>query len=116
MTIRSSLVQINGDIQELPIGDILKGIGVGNIPVVSEISFLASKYEDVFTISDTNISATTSVLINFLGNPATSKDGDENEFDKMEAVAIPFNGGFTLTVQANPGPVYGAFKFSYTVA
>lgn len=114
MPLRSSLIQISGVIQELPLGDTLRG--GGSTPTVSEISFSIAGYEDTFTIIDANVSSSSYVSINFLGNAATSKDADENEFDKMDVVAIPFNGGFTLSVQTNPGPVYGAFKFSYTVA
>lgn len=114
MPIRSSLIQISGIIQELPLGDTLRG--GGSAPTLAEISFQTAGYEDTFTITDTNVSSTSYVSINSLGNSATNKDADENEFDKMDVVAIPFNGGFTLSVQANPGPVYGAFKFSYTVA
>ena len=84
-------------------------------------------YEKTFEISDISINPNSSVVVTYIGNPDGRTDPDEVEFDKFNIVATPYtvtypytvavprDGGMTLYVAAVPGPVYGSYKFSYTI-
>jgi len=92
-----------------------------------DLVFDVPTYEKSFEIEDISINPNSSVVVTYIGNPTAGNDIDEVEFDKFNivatpytvtypyAVAVPHNGGMTLYVAAVPGPVYGSYKFSYTI-
>lgn len=84
----------------------------------TEIDFGSAvpKYDASFVVVDAAVSAVSKVAVVSSGKVATSRVGDDHQWDALMYAALPAAGSFTLYVQAFPGPVKGARKIQYQIA
>jgi hypothetical protein len=68
-----------------------------------------------FTVTDAAVSGTSKVMVVPSGTVATSRVGNDAEWDSIIYTALAGTGNFTLTAMAVPGPVKGARTFFYQV-
>jgi hypothetical protein len=135
MASKIPLVSSNGDIERLQSADDLDTTAVTQLitdnskkiattefmqnlltGIITEIDFgVAPKFEQTFTIIDSNIVNTDYIKVELANLSPTSKDLDENEMDRFNFLATANNGSFSLVVQALEGRVYGNFKIRYWV-
>lgn len=82
-----------------------------------EVTFADPTNEKEFTVTDAAITAASKIMVMHSGLPATGKTADEASMDRINAVAIPAAGSFTLVVRSiDPGRhLLGAFNFIYMV-
>jgi hypothetical protein len=75
----------------------------------------APLYEKKFTITDAGVSPTSKVFVVQSGSVATSRVGDDAEWDSVDYAAKSGTGEFTLLAVATPGPIKGKRKIFYTI-
>lgn len=71
-------------------------------------------YDASFTITDAQISGTSTVLVT-PGGAATGRTADDWQWDGASIGVVPGAGTATCYVTFSPGPVVGRRKFNYTV-
>ena len=82
----------------------------------TEIDFgTTPQYSKTFTITDASVSGTSKIIVAPSGNVATSRTGNDLEWDNLLLGALAGTGSFTLTALALPGPVVGKRKVYYQV-
>lgn len=68
-----------------------------------------------FNIIDSAVSASSSLIINQSGTPATGRPADESEMDPIIFAGKAASGSFTLIASTLNGPVVGKYKVNYIV-
>lgn len=115
-----------GDTQEITLGTNLSmsgttlnasGGGAGASWTEVEIDFGTKPiFGNTFTVTDGSVSGTSKIIAVPSGNVATSRVGNDLEWDNLILGAIAGAGSFVLSALAFPGPVVGKRKVFYTVA
>ena len=83
---------------------------------ITEVDFgSAPVYDKEFTITDALVGAGSNVACLPSGKVATGRVGNDLAWDSLVCAALPASGSFTLTVQANPGPVVGKRNILYQI-
>ncbi len=113
MATRRPLVIVDGQVQELPSGDIVSGAGSGAIALASVTLDFGSVPTDSKAFSITDAAVTTLSKVVMVASP----DGDEYEMDGFSCAAhCAVNGTILAYIHAHPGPVSGTRKFQYLVS
>ncbi|MFN0027719.1 MAG: hypothetical protein ACKV2O_11170 [Acidimicrobiales bacterium] len=122
MAARRPLVNVAGQLQELPSGDTVIGAGGGGGGTVTriEIDFGTPgadkpSYSKTFTVVDAAVSPTSDIAVTPSGRVATGRVGDDWAWDGLSLSALAGTGSFTLTANAQPGPVLGRRTVQYQV-
>lgn len=116
MAIKQPLCNYSGNIKELQAGDTLPGSGPGSAWTEYEIDFgTLPQFDALFTITDATVSATSKIIINETGKPATGRVAGDSQWDYITLTALPATGSFTVYAMAAPGPVVGKRKIQYQV-
>lgn len=90
--------------------------GAGASWTETEIDFGSLPIKDkTFTITDAAVSGSSKIMVVPSGNVATSRVGNDLEWDNLLLGAIASAGSFILTALAFPGPIVGKRKVFYTV-
>lgn len=71
-------------------------------------------YDAQFTITDSNITPTSKVLI-APGGSSTGRTADDWQWDGATVGVVPGSGSATCYVTFHPGPIVGTRTFNYTV-
>ena len=105
---------ITGTDKRMTLGELGKAVAQW---VEVEVDFGSSpQWVKTFTVTDANVTTATRVAVVPSGNVATSRVGNDAEWDSLICTALPAAGSFTLTVAAFPGPVVGRRKVQYQIA
>ncbi|MFN0028418.1 MAG: hypothetical protein ACKV2O_14750 [Acidimicrobiales bacterium] len=120
MVARRPLVNVAGQLQELPSGDTVTGAGGAGVVTRVEIDFGTPgvdkpSYSKTFTVVDAGVSASSDVVVSPSGRVPTGRVGDDWAWDGLSLSALAGTGSFTLTAIANPGPVLGRRTVQYQV-
>lgn len=92
--------------------------GAGSFAMTeTEIDFgTAPQWDKTFTITDAAVTGSSKIAVWPSGNVATSRVGNDLEWDNLLLGALAGTGQFTLTALAFPGPVVGKRKVYYAIA
>jgi len=83
----------------------------------TEIDFgTTPQWGKTFTVVDGTVSGASKISAWPSGNVATSRVGNDNEWDMIICTALAGTGEFTLTAMAMPGPIVGKRKVYYAIA
>lgn len=116
MTARRPLVNVAGQLQELPAGDSIVGAPGGSASL-TEVTLdfgAAPVWSKAFSFADAAVTTASKITMSPSGNPAASRSFDEAEMDGfLCAAACLADGTVSVAVNAHPGPVTGQYKFNY---
>lgn len=120
MALKQPLVlNANGEIEQLQAGDTIPG-GAATITATRvEVDFGSTPVaEQIFTIADGSVTATSKIIPVLAYAAPTGKDLDELEMDSLHIVAGNCSvGQFDMYVKSNDGSyLEGKFKIDYLVA
>jgi hypothetical protein len=84
----------------------------------AEIDFGSGKpkYDASFTVTDADVTTSSKISVSPSGNVATSRVGNDWEWDGVIMAALAGIGNFSLYCTALPGPIVGKRKIYYTIA
>jgi hypothetical protein len=80
-------------------------VNFGTLPVRSH----------TFTITDSNVTTSSHLIIAQSGAAAPGRQADENEMDPILFSGTPGSGQFTLIANALTGPVVGQYNVNYAI-
>lgn len=91
--------------------------GAGGSATEVEVDFGSGvpAYEASFTITDGSVSGSSKIVVSQSGNVATSRVGNDAEWDSVIYAALAGTGQFTLYARALPGPLVGKRKLFYSI-
>jgi len=70
---------------------------------------------NTFTITDSNVTTSSHLIIAQSGTAAPGRQSDENEMDPILFSGTPGTGQFTLIANALTGPVVGQYNVNYAI-
>lgn len=76
----------------------------------------APKTDATFTITDSDCTATSKVIVTSSGDAATGRAAGDDLWDAITYSAVPASGSFTVYAYANPGPVVGKRNILYSIS
>ena len=95
--------------------EVRAGLGPGT-PRMKEVQLTfgpPAVVEQVFVVTDADITPTSFIVMTHSGAAATGKQADEAEFDAIDCRCEPLAGSFRVYATSLLGHVVGAFKFNY---
>ena len=97
--------------------DKIESMSTGSLTITeTEVDFGTTPTTDaLFTITDAGVSATSKIIVQASGKPATGRVAGDDQWDSITYSANPGTGSFSVYAKAS-GSVVGKRKIHYTVA